>query len=781
MKTHALLPLVFALLVFNALQAAPKSKSADISYASQNDIAYYSDAALEKADDYQRAQCKLDIYHPSGRTGFPTVIWFHGGGLTGGKRSMPSGFKNQGIAIVSVSYRLSPQGKLPCFFEDAAAATAWVFQNIANYGGDPSQIYISGHSAGGYLAAMVGMDARWLKPHGISNQQLAGIIPVSAQVTTHFEVKKLRGDTGEQYRPIIDEYAPLYHAAKNLPPICLITGDRRIEFKSRVEENELLAVSLKNLGHEQTEFYEMGGLDHGGVAEGGILVARKFMKKLSAAKNKPAAASDTAAAQPARSYSQLWGRNGELWTPESRLPDFSFAGYQRGEKPIPSPAVTHNIRDFGAKGDGIADDSAAFKKAVTSVQRGVILIPAGRYIITDIIEITKPGVILRGEDRDRTVLYFPKPLNDIRPNWGATTTGDRTSNYSWSGGFIWVKGSLGLAKLADIVAPAPRGARQLALSTTAGIKPGDTIAIRQKDTAENSLARHLYSEEQADMKNLKGSTTTSLPARVAAVNGNTITIDRALRTEVRGEWSPIVSTHKPTVSEVGIENITFEFPAIPYGGHFTELGNNPVALSGVAHCWIRNIKILNCDSGPMLSCDFCTVDGIVYETQRAPDKRRNGRGHHGTIVSGNDNLFTRFEINQQFEHDLTAGACSSGNVFSVGRGEDLCFDHHKRAPYENLFTDIDIGEGTHAWRCGGGKELGWNTGARETFWNIRSKRMLDQPPARFGPRTMNFVALATDKPSETPADGRWFESLNPAEITPQNLHAAQRQKRLVAE
>jgi acetyl esterase/lipase len=266
--------------VCQAFCAAPQA----VTYQTRTNLSYYTNEALAKGGDYQREQCKLDVYYPDNRAGFPTVIWFHGGGLTGGKRGMPSNLKNQGIAVVAVSYRLSPRGQMPCFFEDAAAAVAWVFNNIAAHGGDPEKVFVSGHSAGGYLAAIIGMDSRWLAPHGISNRRIAGIAPVSAQVTTHFEVKKLLGDKGEQYRPISDEYAPLYYARKDLPPICLITGDRRIEFKSRVEENELLAVSLKNLGHTQVEFYEMGGLDHGGVSEGGTILVRKFVKRLSKSK-----------------------------------------------------------------------------------------------------------------------------------------------------------------------------------------------------------------------------------------------------------------------------------------------------------------------------------------------------------------------------------------------------------------------------------------------------------------------------------------------------------------
>lgn len=241
-------------------------------------VAYYGEQALAGAGDYQRAQCRLDLRYPADRKGFATVVWFHGGGLQHGRRHFIE-LKDPSIAVAAVGYRLSPKVKHPGYLEDAAAATAWVLSNIAQYGGDSNKVFVSGHSAGGYLSAMVGMDARWLSPHGFSNLQLAGIAPISGQVTTHFHVKKLLGDSGPELRPLIGEFAPLFHSASNLPPVCLITGDRALEYKNRVEENALLAVSLKNLGHPRVEFYEMGGLDHGTVGEGGLIPLRNFIRR----------------------------------------------------------------------------------------------------------------------------------------------------------------------------------------------------------------------------------------------------------------------------------------------------------------------------------------------------------------------------------------------------------------------------------------------------------------------------------------------------------------------
>jgi acetyl esterase/lipase len=247
---------------------------AKLEYGTDNAISYYSEAR----DEYQKEHCKLDVYYPKGTKGYATVVWFHGGGLTAGARYFPN-LKDQGIALVAVSYRLAPKAQTPGFLEDSAASVAWVLRNIERYGGDPNKVFVAGHSAGAYLASMIAMDPKWLAAQRLSHRQLAGVIAVSGQMTTHFTVKKLRGDDSPSLRPIIDEFAPLYHAGKDLPPICLIVGGRAIEFQSRVEENELMAVTLRNLGHAAVEFYEMAGLNHNTVEQGAVIVIPGFIQR----------------------------------------------------------------------------------------------------------------------------------------------------------------------------------------------------------------------------------------------------------------------------------------------------------------------------------------------------------------------------------------------------------------------------------------------------------------------------------------------------------------------
>ncbi len=245
-------------------------------YALKENIPYISKS---EKDAYKLERCELDIYYPTDKKNFATVVWFHGGGLEGGGKGVPEELKNKGIAVVAVNYRLSPRAKNPAYIEDAAESVAWVFDNIASYGGSTDDIYVSGHSAGGYLALMVGMDKSYLNKYGIDANRIKGLIPVSGQTNTHYTIKKERGLPFDI--PYIDNYAPLTHARKDIPPMLLITGDRRMELPARYEENAHLDAVLRNLGNKDVKLYELQGFDHGAVYAPACYLILDWVKKYS--------------------------------------------------------------------------------------------------------------------------------------------------------------------------------------------------------------------------------------------------------------------------------------------------------------------------------------------------------------------------------------------------------------------------------------------------------------------------------------------------------------------
>lgn len=267
----------FFILLFGITVSAQK-----LEYTTKSNIPYYSDA-INKTDSYINERCLLDIYYPKNSNGFATVVWFHGGGLTSGSKELPEGLKEKGVCVVSVNYRLSPKVSSPKYIEDAAAAVAWVFKNINTFGGDNSLLFISGHSAGGYLASMISLDKKWLLADGIDANKIAGIIPLSGQAITHFEIRKERGIPETQ--PIIDELAPLFHVRADAPPLLLITGDRELEMLGRYEENAYLMRMMKIAGHKETKLYELDGFGHNMTEPAFPLVIKEVQRIVNEKKN----------------------------------------------------------------------------------------------------------------------------------------------------------------------------------------------------------------------------------------------------------------------------------------------------------------------------------------------------------------------------------------------------------------------------------------------------------------------------------------------------------------
>lgn len=471
------------------------------------------------------------------------------------------------------------------------------------------------------------------------------------------------------------------------------------------------------------------------------------------------AASSLAATTP--QLSPLWGSRGESWKENGRLPDFSHAGYHRGDVPLPNVPQTANVKDFGAVGDGVADDTKAINAAIAATARGAIFFPVGRYKITDYIRIEKSNIVLRGAGPDRSVLWFPRGLDEIHPRQGRTSTGSPASGYSFDGAFVQIRGDYQAKPLAQITAPSRRGDRTVEVDTAAALSLGQQVLVTLKEAPDHSLKMHLYNDDPGDIRKGKMLDTRMLVS-VVKIEGPRVTFDRPLRFDTRAAWSPQLRSFRPTVTECGIEGLGFAFPGTQYRGHFKENGANAIELRQVSHCWVRNVSIHNGDLGINLVACRNTVDGVLFTADAARGFRDGGvsdcTGHHAIqIKNGEDNLVTRFDFRTSYIHDLTVEH-ASGNVFAAGRGVDLNFDHHKDTPYENLFTDIDCGRGTRVWRCGGGASLGRQSAGWETFWNIRAAQKIAPPPPGWGPATMNFIGLS------------------PEQFEPRNLYVAQRER-----
>lgn len=228
------------------------SMAAEKDYVKKEAIPYRSDVSPE---------CVLDVAYVPEKTDRPVIVWFHGGGLKKGHRDCPVQLMTEDYVIVGVEYRLYPTVKVKEILRDCAAAVAWVYKNIEQYGGSLSNVFLAGHSAGGYISAMLGLDKSYLAEVGVDADTLAGLGLYSAQVITHFTERSDRGiDRG---KPIVDEMAPLYHVRGDCPPVFITTGGRDLEMICRYEENAYFYKILLYNGHKDVVLYEEDGYTHG--------------------------------------------------------------------------------------------------------------------------------------------------------------------------------------------------------------------------------------------------------------------------------------------------------------------------------------------------------------------------------------------------------------------------------------------------------------------------------------------------------------------------------------
>lgn len=261
-------------LIFVATVVAGGLRAQPAGYRFERSIAYRPAEGDAQID----TMCRLDICCPTARKGFATVVWFHGGGLEGGEREIPAALCDKGFAVVGVGYRLVPQVGVADCIGDAAAAVAWVVRHIASYGGDPRKIFVAGHSAGGYLTTMVGMDKRWLAPYGIDpDTTFVALIPYSGQAITHFARRREMGKA--ETEPWVDDMAPLSHVRPDCPPLLLLSGDREKEMLGRYEENAYFLRMLRVAGHPDARLCEFDGYNHGNMPQAGHPVAVRYIRE----------------------------------------------------------------------------------------------------------------------------------------------------------------------------------------------------------------------------------------------------------------------------------------------------------------------------------------------------------------------------------------------------------------------------------------------------------------------------------------------------------------------
>ena len=183
-----------------------------------------SDIAYVDGSTSHRHQ--LDLFLPRNRENFPVVVLVHGGAwMIGDNRccglysSVGEYLASQGIAAVLPNYRLTPEVKFPGHVRDVAKAVAWTKNHLGELGGDPSRIFLVGHSAGGHLVALLATDDSYLRDEGMSRADIKGVVACSGvyRISPGKIEVMLGGASADSFR--FDTMMPLRRESSKSPSV----------------------------------------------------------------------------------------------------------------------------------------------------------------------------------------------------------------------------------------------------------------------------------------------------------------------------------------------------------------------------------------------------------------------------------------------------------------------------------------------------------------------------------------------------------------------------------
>lgn len=209
---------------------------------------------------------RLNIWVPTGTQKtdrLPVLVWLYGGGWYSGARDdygfVGRAFARQGFIVVIPDYRIVPEGHWPDFLQDSAAAVAWTERHIAEHGGDPGRIALSGHSAGAYNAVMLALDPQWMQEAGSDASAIRGVAALAGPYDFLPFEKGGRADVAMgDIRPA-ERTQPIQFVRADAPPLWL--GHGTADTVVRVRNSQNLAAAMQRAGGTAT-LRTYDGLSH---------------------------------------------------------------------------------------------------------------------------------------------------------------------------------------------------------------------------------------------------------------------------------------------------------------------------------------------------------------------------------------------------------------------------------------------------------------------------------------------------------------------------------------
>ncbi|HSO05886.1 MAG TPA: alpha/beta hydrolase [Pelomicrobium sp.] len=192
---------------------------------------------------------RLDLYAPEAGRAPALVVFFYGGSWRSGRREdyrfVGQALSALGFAVAIADYRLYPEVVFPGFVEDSAAAVAWALAHAGDAGVPSRRVFVMGHSAGAYNAAMVALAGKYLAAEGADPRQLAGLIGLAGP----YDFLPLGGPLLQQIfggAPDLAATQPVNFVTPKAPPALLATGDADTTVLPR--NTKRLAARLREAG-----------------------------------------------------------------------------------------------------------------------------------------------------------------------------------------------------------------------------------------------------------------------------------------------------------------------------------------------------------------------------------------------------------------------------------------------------------------------------------------------------------------------------------------------------
>jgi len=177
----------------------------------------------------------LDIYQPDKANaksptvdGLPVVIFIHGGSWQKGDKEgygfVGRSLAQAGYVTAVIEYRLAPKNIYPDYINDSVSAISWVYQNIAEYGGNPNTLFVMGHSAGAFNAVTAVDDERYWKNSHVPTSAIKAVIGLAGPYS--YDFRKFDSKIAFPSNLLPEDVMPDSHVRPNAPPHLLLIAEK---------------------------------------------------------------------------------------------------------------------------------------------------------------------------------------------------------------------------------------------------------------------------------------------------------------------------------------------------------------------------------------------------------------------------------------------------------------------------------------------------------------------------------------------------------------------------